>query len=262
MTVRNEFDESMRASQSVLKDALADEQRFIHYSAGESVEAGLWGLPPDALLRGAGNQIIDSLADRVEIAVSALLQSARSLTQREIESHVYARFAGLIAPPKAMLAAVLSSYAQLLDDSWTVRPEDRTAARTGEMRTILAALESIGRRLGYSTRKQDNLVFWEERGAHPRAFLVMASARLGRAIAETTLHSDQLAIVIPGGRAALAAYKAQRDPLLAERLKPYRLVKYRLVRALADMSILTRLTLAEQLASDPVEQARGQLMMF
>jgi len=68
--------------------------------------------------------------------------------------------------------------------------------------------------------------------------------------------------VIPGGRAGLVAYKAQRDPALAERLKAYRMIKYRLLRALSELPILTRETFEEQITSDPVEQSKGQMMMF
>jgi uncharacterized membrane protein YpjA len=68
--------------------------------------------------------------------------------------------------------------------------------------------------------------------------------------------------VIPGGRASLIAYKAQRNPELAERLMAYRLAKYRMWRAIAEIPVLTRETYAEQLASDPVERAQGQMTMF
>ena len=69
-------------------------------------------------------------------------------------------------------------------------------------------------------------------------------------------------IVIPGGRAALAAYKQERDPSLAAQLKKYTLVKYRLLRTLLEVPILTRETFEEQIASDPVEKSTGQMMMF
>ncbi|MBK7450403.1 MAG: hypothetical protein IPJ47_13670 [Anaerolineales bacterium] len=53
-----------------------------------------------------------------------------------------------------------------------------------------------------------------------------------------------------------------RDPDLKDRLKNYRLVKYRLVRSLLDLPILTRDSFNEQIASDPVEKSTGQMMMF
>ena len=95
-----------------------------------------------------------------------------------------------------------------------------------------------------------------------RVFSVLASALVGRAIAESAYPLEQTLLVIPGGRAALVAYKTQRDPALAERLINVRLVKYRLLRALAEVPILTRETFEEQIASDPIEQIKGQMMMF
>ena len=71
-----------------------------------------------------------------------------------------------------------------------------------------------------------------------------------------------MVIVIPGGRAALAAYKAQRDPALAAHMKNYEVVKYRLLRALVEVPVLTRETFEEQIASDPLEKSKSQMMMF
>ena len=69
-------------------------------------------------------------------------------------------------------------------------------------------------------------------------------------------------IVLPGGRAALAAYKAQRDPSLAARMKKVRVVKYRLLRTLIEVPVLTRETFGKQIASDPLEKSKLQMMMF
>jgi hypothetical protein len=45
-------------------------------------------------------------------------------------------------------------------------------------------------------------------------------------------------------------------------LKNYTVVKYRLLRSLLEVPILTRDTFEEQIASDPIEQSKGQMMMF
>jgi hypothetical protein len=91
---------------------------------------------------------------------------------------------------------------------------------------------------------------------------VLASALVGRAILETPYPPEQTLIVIPGGRAALATYKAQRDPALAARLKNYRVVKYRLLRTLVEVPVLTRETFEEQIVSDPLEKSKAQMLMF
>jgi len=60
----------------------------------------------------------------------------------------------------------------------------------------------------------------------------------------------------------LIAYKLSMSPALAARLKDYRMVKFRVWRSVADVKMLTRETFEEQLSSDPVERAQGQMMMF
>ena len=57
-------------------------------------------------------------------------------------------------------------------------------------------------------------------------------------------------------------YKTQRDPSLAARLKNYRLVKYRLLRNLFEVPVLTPETFDEQITSDPLEKSKSQMMMF
>jgi hypothetical protein len=161
-----------------------------------------------------------------------------------------------------MIYAVLNSYAEKDGASWKLRAEDAASTRRAELDHMAALIDSIGKRLKYRTQRQDKLLFWEEKGKVVRVYSMLASALIGRAIAETSYAPEQTLLVIPGGRAALVAFKAQRDPILAERLKNYRLVKYRLLRALAKVPILTRETFEEQIASDPIEQTKGQMMMF
>ncbi|HEX2997185.1 MAG TPA: hypothetical protein VHP14_20350, partial [Anaerolineales bacterium] len=143
-----------------------------------------------------------------------------------------------------------------------LRPEDMASARRDELTRIISLIQTIGKRLGYSTRKQEKNYLWEQKGTLERIFYILASALLGRALAETPYPSEQTIIVLPGGRAALAAYKAQRDPSLAARLKNVLVVKYRLLRTLVELPVLTRATFEEQIAGDPLEKSKSQLMMF
>jgi hypothetical protein len=204
----------------------------------------------------------ESLSDRVEIAIVTFLQKHPNSIYREIEQDLYPRFPGLLTPSMGMLYAVLSSYAQRENGEWRLRPEDVAAARREELTRITSLIEAIGRRLGYTTRKQDKNYLWEQNGTLERTFYILASALLGRALAETPYPPEQTIIVIPGGRAALAAYKAQRDPSLAARIKRVQVVKYRLLRTLIELPVLTRETFEEQIAGDPLEKSKSQLMMF
>lgn len=256
-----EFDEVLRVVQSLIQRALEEDARFIHYSTGENVDTGLWGLSihPEQGREAAQN---DSLADRVEIAVVSFLQKNPNSIYLQIEDDLYPRFPGLLTPSKAMIYAVLNSYAERNSGAWTVRPEDMASARRVELNTVRTMLEAIGSRLGYSTLKQDRHYLWQENGRTLYAFHILASALVRRAITETPYPPEQTILVIPGGRAALAAYKAQRDPALAASIRNYRVAKYRMLRSLVDVPVLTRETFEEQIASDPLEKSKSQMMMF
>ena len=250
-----EFDETLRAVQALIQSALEEDSRFVHHSSGESVDTGLWGLNGDP---GPA----ESLADRVEMAVVMFLQKNPGSLYLEIEDDLYPQFPGLMTPSKMMIYAVLNSYAERTKAAWTLRPEDRASARRSELDTIRAMLETLGTRLGYSALRQEKMIVWQENGRIAYAFHVLASALVGRALSEIPFPPQQSILVLPGGRASLASYKMQRDPALAERLKKYRVVKYRLLRTLTEAPALTRETFEEQLDSDPLEKPRLQMLMF
>jgi hypothetical protein len=259
-----EFDEALRVSHSTIQSGLSGDERFVHHSSGESVDTGMWGLvfrpgQDRSQIEGAGS---DSLSDRVEVAIVTFLQKNPDTFFLEVEDDLYPRFPGLLTPSKGMIYAVLESYADRNGSSWKLRPEDHANARRTELNTVTAILEVVGRRLNYTTRKQDRNYLWVEGGKTVRAFHILASALVGRAMNETAYPPEKTVIVIPGGRAGLVAYKAQRDPSLEARLKAYRLIKYRLLRSLVEVPVLTRETFEEQVVSDPLEGSRSQMMMF
>ena len=250
-----EFDEALRSTNALIQSALSEDERFVHYSAGESVDTGLWS---NADL----SRHYESLADRVEVAIVTFLQKNPNSIYLEIEDDLYPQFTGLLTPSKAMIYAVLDSYAQRDGASLKLRAEDVASARRNERDTIIPMLELVGKRLGYSTSLADKNHVWEENNSVQFAFYVLASALVGRAMDDTPYAPEQTILIIPGGHASLIAYKAGRDPALAARLKNYRLVKYRLLRTMLEVPVLTRETFEEQIASDPLEKSKSQMMMF
>ena len=250
----HEFDEALRKTHALFESALKDDNRFTHYSTGVGVDTGMWGLGLDA-----GLNTSESLSDRVEIAVVNYLQKNQNVIYLEIENELYPQFTGLLTPSKGLIYAVLNSYAEKEAGKWKLRAEDISSARREELNTVYTLIESIGKRLEYKTVRQDKFLQWEESGKPVRKFNVMASALINRAL--QTNDKDTI-LVVPGGRAALISYKQTRDPSLAVRLKNYRVVKFRLLRTISEVPILTRETFEEQIASDPVEQSKGQMMMF
>ena len=246
----DEFDFAMRKTQSVMEQALKDSHEFVHYSTGEGVDTGVWSL-------ASGHA--ESLSDKIEVGIVNYLQKNPQTIFLEVEEELNKQFTGLMTPSKGLIYAILNSYAEKDGGIWNLRNEDYASARRDEMKTVFALLEEIGKRLEYKTKIEEKTVTWFEAGKTVRKFYVMASALIHRALEQIDEHT---VIVIPGGRAALAAYKQERDPSLKERLKKHKLAKYRLLRSVLDLPILTRETFEELIASDPVEKAENQLMMF
>lgn len=249
----DEFDFAMRKTQSAMEQALRDSRDFVHHSTGEGVDTGTWGLA----VRGAGRG--ESLSDKVEVAIVNFLQKNPQAIYLEAENELNEQFTGLMTPSKGLIYAVLNSYAEKDGGVWNLRKEDVAATRREEVKAVFAQLEEIGKRLNYDSARNDKVLSWLENGKPARKFHVLASALIHRALENA---DEQTVLVIPGGRAALVAYKADRDPALKETLKKHRLVKYRLLRSLLDLPILTRETFDEQIVSDPVEKSTGQMMMF
>jgi hypothetical protein len=123
-------------------------------------------------------------------------------------------------------------------------------------------LDALGSRLEYSTAHQGRIDLWQEQEQTVYAFHILASALVGRALAETPYPTEKSILVLPGGRASLATYKAQRDPSLAARLKEVRVMKYRLLRTLLEVPVLTRESFGKQIASDPLEKSKLQMILF
>jgi len=249
-----EFDDALRATQSAIERALREDDRCIHHTTGEAIDTGLWGI------RDSG--AVASLTDRVELAVVNYLQENPERIYLEVEDELYQQLRGLLTPSKGIIYAVMSSYAEKEGARWRLRAEDGASRRRQDLKTMSEIVEATGKRLHYETRRQEKGLIWAEHGKPARAFTVLTSAIVAPALAENPHTPEQSVLVVPGGRAALIAYKAQRDPVLAERLKDYRVAKFRLWRALSEAAILTRETFEEQIASDPIERARGQMIMF
>ncbi len=246
-----DFEEALRKIYALFDAALKD-KTFVHYSNSEHIESGLWGLSAPTRK--------DSISDLVEMAVVNHLQKNPTALYFEIESELYEQFKGLLTPSKGLIYAALNSYAEKEAGGWKLRAEDIAAARREEMKEIFALIETIGARMNYKTSRQDKLLHWkDEQGRVVHSFYVFASGLLNRALAAS---DEDTIFVIPGGRAALIAYKQERDPSLRARMKSHRVVKNRLLRSIAETSILTRESFLEQIASDPIEKSQGQMMMF
>lgn len=249
-----DMETELRQIRAGIEIALTQDGRFVHHSTGESVEAGTWGLadwPP-----------VESVTDRAEVLAVTHLQKKQRVELLEIEDEVCGGLPGLFTPARRTIEAILSSYADEHEGIWQLREEDQAAQRQQDLRAISSLVEATGARLKYRTRREGRWLLWEHEGAPAFAFAVLASALVAPVIRDNQFASTPGILVVPGGRVSLIAYKATLQPALSESLKAFKISRFRLWRALADVKILTREAFEERLSSDPVEGAQGQMMMF
>ena len=257
MRQEQDFDEALREVQSNIQQAIQSDVRIERMDSEErSMEVGFWDLQE-------GEARAEPLADRVERAVVTFLQKHPASTLLELERGIYPDFHGLLTPSKALVGAVLESYGVKEAGRWRLRDEDSASQRRAELEQMTKLIKTIGERLGYTTEQLGkNACSWKEKKKTVRVFYLVVSAVTGRILVENQYPLEKCLLVLPGGRAGLLAYKEKRDPKLRQRLEGWNIVKFRLMRALAEIPVLNRRTFDEQLISDPVEQTQGQMMMF
>jgi hypothetical protein len=203
------------------------------------------------------------LADRVEEAVRRRLLSGERAATQAVMAAVGAAFPGLQTPDQSMVRACLQSYAsEVAPEMWQLRPEDAASVRALEVDAILAQLRMLAVRHAFEL-VDTNPQAWREGGETLYLFAVTTSAALSAYWLGPRLHARRRFLVLPGGRAELAAFKLRRDPRLkAAMLKDnWVILKFRQVRQMAANTQLTRATLEPAFYADPLNEEATQLTL-
>lgn len=249
---RQPEDEIIRTATAVVQEALLDNESLVRYRGGESVDTGLWGLAREI-------ESAEPLSDRVEMVVVKFLLGHPNCTFEEILRDAAENFPGLLTPSLGLVGEVLVSYAEQAEGRWKLREEDHPSARKAEFIHMSDLIHSIGERLDLHTNRLDErTLVWEAGETSAYVFHLKASAILGRTVDESPYPRERSLVILPAGRASLLAYKLGRDPALAARLEGFRFVKFRLLRALATIPVLSLEMFEARIASDPLEPARVQ----
>jgi hypothetical protein len=240
----------------IFERVLADRDTFIRLGEFVEPESGLYWLANPA-------NIETPLSDRVEALVLNVLREGTERTLLEVDNKVCSALPGLMTPDRRLVEACLSSYAQAQEREgyWQLRPEDEPETRKADCEEIRHLLINLGNRLGFDVRDEDPIGWLDDQGRTIYAFCVAQSAGLGAALDGEV--EKPLIFVLPGGRAALVAEKARRDPRLREWLRAQvGMIKFRHVRRLASEIGLDRDNLAVRLGIDPPEHHDPQLPLL
>jgi hypothetical protein len=127
---------------------------------------------------------------------------------------------------------------------------------------MVELLTELGRRLDYAVTGRDPVLWKDSTKGDELRFRVSENASVGSALNEADARQVD-AIVIPGGRGALVAEKARRNPLLQAWLEtsPW-VIKYRHIRRLFEDTTLDRNNLHERLTLDPPGHEDPQLPLL
>lgn len=230
---------------------------LIHYSDSLNIETGLWGLKETPTAQ--------PLADRVEIALVSYLHKHPGAHFKEIERFLYDEFRGLSTPSLGLIRAVLTSYAVETDGGWSLRPEDAPAQRRADLEIVQSLLTTLGEHLGFYvefTSHPWRILRWQQAdGKDVYVYHLLASSVIGRMVYQSCAPAQRCVLVLPGGRASLLAYKLERDPSLRAHFEGWRVLKFRHLRRLAELSQLTLERWERELSNDPLESPE-QMKLF
>jgi hypothetical protein len=250
-------DSAISRVHATLEDALRANSKLIRYEGSEkSLQVGLWGIADVESL---------PLADRVEMAVVRYLSRNPHKSIYEIEQEIYPQLTGLETPSKALVLAILDSYAACAQNgTWRLRENDAPSARHADLDEMRALLTDIGLRLGYETHQlSEKMLVWGNQAQPTFVFHLIASALVYEIFSQNQAAREKSLLILPGGRAGLFDYKIKRNPALRELSQGWRFIKFRLLRTLGELPLITAATWDEQIGSDPIEgRTQSQLMMF
>ena len=252
-------DEAHNRIHAMLEETLKGNPKFKRYEGSEkNIQIGLWGL-------AAQDAKTLPLADRVEMALVRYLSRNPHKTLLELEQEIYPQFTGLQTPTKALMNAILDSYAERAENgTWRLREKDAPSARHADLDEMRALLTDIGLRLGYETEQlSEKTLVWGNRANPEYVFHLIASALVYEIFSQTDWPREKSLLILPGGRAGLFDYKQKRDPGLHALAENWRFIKFRLLRTTGELPLISKETWDEQVGSDPIERrTQSQLMMF
>jgi len=207
------------------------------------------------------------LADQIEISLIQYLQIDPIVSVLEIETIIDKKQPGILPASHDLIVKLLESYCDPvpgMEETWQLRKQETSNIRQADIRIMKNMLINIGNKIGMKVINNANVV-WEtpdkNRNYH---FFVTGSCILSRFISQDLLEKKpEIVIVYPGSRAELLSYKIKRDPIFAEQLTGFHLVKYRHLRNINDIPGLDLQTWEKLIDSDPaIWQEFGQPLLF
>jgi hypothetical protein len=216
---------------------------------GEGDFGVTWWLPGD-------ESITSPLSDQVEMEVARSLLEDGPLPVEELDRRICSFFPGLLTPDLRLLQVCLESYGTQAGDGreWQLRAEDQPDARAEEIKEVRRKLGGLGRRMEFFIESGEEMYWIDSANEKRYGFVFSGSAAFGRYLLQPLFEAERSWIVLPGGRAALAAYKLRGNVLLRRAVaKGWRFLKFRHIRRLLEDPYLRPENLDERMGLDPLD---------
>ena len=265
--------------QNILKEVFNYRNGFRRFEGSEvSLEVGSWWLRDEGDRR-------TPLADRIEITLAQYLESHASCSYQDLDFYLCEAFPGLLTPNPELILHCLGSYGEEQpqgSNQWKLRYQDHPDIRHLEMETTSESLSQLASRLGYldqrsyPTHRTDSLCgsritsLWTDAQGTPRyEFFITTTATIGEIVRQKGLEAAKpqqgmrQVVVLPGGRANLAAYKLSKDKNLKKQVdQGWIFLKFRHLRRLMENPLLSAENFSEQLELDPLTYTATQIRLL
>jgi hypothetical protein len=261
---------------NLVQQVFTTKDKFIRFGESEhSLEIGLWWKPdqPSKVSKALDKEqpVEIPLMDRVEIEVVNYLIANPGQGFYNIDFSICQSFPSLLTPERSLIAACMESYAVEIpagSNNWNLRTEDRPQNRRYDLQDIKNRLASIGKRIGFevsgSLDKGNPLIHWKTPGGGSDfVFYIQASALISRFVLPGNWGTQNVFLVLPGGRSGLLDYKIQHDPRWNQAFEDgLTLVKFRHIRRLSESKSLEAEQVLSALKYDPIIKSEVQMTLI
>ena len=226
---------------SLLETSLILQPGFIRLgSSSKSFEVGQWWIHENDILKSI-NSI--PLSDQIEKLVYSILLKVEKVSLESLDQDLCTNFLGLDTPSSSLIQLCLESYGKPMQTDegyWTIRDEDKPQNRLAESRQLANLITQIGHTLNYSISNENPVVWKNHNGDACFVWYLISSAAISNIIFNNNYPAEKSCIILPGGRANLAAYKINHNFLLQNEIdKGWHLVKNRHIKLMAENPILS-----------------------
>ena len=215
------------------------------------------------------HEVAEPISERLEKIIREVILKNNTIQLGELEKQVFAQLSGPNTPEMDALLICLQSYAEEDEDTpakYQLRPGELDSARQKDIEEATSLLTACGKKFGYKSSLNDNVMVWEDKkGLCIYQYFMHVSCDIsGILLGDEHSGQREKILVFPGSRSRWLVYRQQQDARMESAIKSgWHLLKFRYLRWLATRDDIDEKAWKELLDGDPpLWEASEQLQMF